>query len=319
MDAVSVATGTEEPGFPVELAGTAQNAPGRTFDATDELNRPGLLLLEGVVYAAFGSDCDHFPWQGWVFGVSTAGQVKARWVTDTTEEGAGIWQAGAGITSDGPGTMLITTGNGGAPKTPAPSDAPPSNCGECAIRLRVQPDGTLKATEFFAPYDAQQLDSNDADFGAGGITGLPEEYFGTLAVPRLAVAVGKEGNVYLLNRENLGGFQQGPSGSDEVVQRIGPRGGVWSRPGVWPGEGGWIYIPTSSGMEGGGSLDVYKYGVTGAGQPSLSLQGSCAHMTRCPSTATPSRSSARRSEPPRPTRPPAWGPGASTWATTKAR
>jgi hypothetical protein len=274
MDAVSVATGQEQPGFPVELAGSAQNAPSRTFDATDQLNRPGLLLLEGTVYAAFGSDCDHGPWQGWVFGVSTSGQVKARWITVQTEEGAGIWQSGAGITSDGPGTMLVSTGNGGAPRTPAPGSQPPANCGECIIRLRVQPDGTLKATDFFAPYDAEQLDQNDADFASGGITGLPNEYFGTESVPHLAVAVGKEGNVYLLNRDSLGGYQQGPSGSDAVVQRIGPRGGVWSRPGVWPGEGGWIYIPTSSGNSAGGNLDVYKYGISGEGQPSLSLQGS---------------------------------------------
>ena len=55
-------------------------------------------------------------WQGWVFGVSTAGAVKARWVADETgDSGAGIWQSGAGLTSDGPGTILLSTGNGGAP------------------------------------------------------------------------------------------------------------------------------------------------------------------------------------------------------------
>src|ERR1700727_807267 len=73
MDAVSVTTGEQEPGFPVLLNGTAQNASGRTFEPKAELQRPGLLLMEGVVYAAFGSDCDTSPWQGWVFGVSTSG------------------------------------------------------------------------------------------------------------------------------------------------------------------------------------------------------------------------------------------------------
>ena len=75
MDAVNVGTGVEEPGFPVELSGSAQNAPGRTFAPTTQLQRPGLLLMNGVVYAAFGSHCDHTPWQGWIFGVSTAGKV----------------------------------------------------------------------------------------------------------------------------------------------------------------------------------------------------------------------------------------------------
>jgi hypothetical protein len=280
MDAVAVATGAQEPGFPVLLSGTAQNAPGQSFQPQNELQRPGLLLLEGVVYAAFGSDCDHPVWQGWVFGVSTKGEVKARWVADETGEGAGIWQSGAGLTSDGPGTILLSTGNGGAPSFPLPGDTPPADLGESVVRLDVQSDGTLKAVDFFAPYNADFLDTWDADFASGGVTGLPEEHFGTPAIPHLAVAVGKDGYVYLLNRDDLGGIGQGPSGSDDVVQRIGPYGGVWSRPGVWPGEGGWVYIPTASGgtSAGGssGNLRVYEYGVSGTGMPTLSLQATSA-------------------------------------------
>ncbi len=108
------------------------------------------------------------------------------------------------------------------------------------------------------------------------MTGLPNEYFGTATIPHLAVAVGKQGYVYLLNRDSLGGIGQGPSGSDNVVQRIGPYGGVWSRPGVWPGDGGWVYIPTASGGESAsgsaGNLRVYSYGLSGTGTPTLSLQ-----------------------------------------------
>jgi hypothetical protein len=277
MDAVDVSTGAQEPGFPVPLSGTAQNAPGQTFEPKAELQRPGLLLMEGVVYAAFGSDCDTPHWQGWVFGVSTGGTVKARWVADETGEGAGIWQSGAGLTSDGPGTILLSTGNGGAPTTPTPGDTPPPDLGESIVRVDVQPNGSLKAVDFFAPFNAATLDTWDADFASGGVTGLPEEYFGTPAIPHLAVAVGKDGYVYLLNRDNLGGIGQGPSGSDDVVQRIGPYGGVWSRPGVWPGEGGWVYIPTASdGTSASGSsgnLRVYQYALSGTGMPTLSLQG----------------------------------------------
>ncbi len=274
MDAVNMSSGQEEPGFPVELSGTAQDAPKRTFSPTTQLQRPGLLLLEGVVYAAFGSHCDTPPWQGWIFGVSTAGKVTARYVDDTTEEGAGIWQSGAGLTSDGPRTILFSTGNGGAPSKAAPGTSPPANLGESVVRVDVQPDGSLKPVDFFAPFDATSLDGYDADFASGGVTGLPSEYFGTGTYPHLAVADGKQGYVYLLNRDSLGGIAQGPGGSDNVIQRLGPRGGVWSRPGVWPGEGGYVYIPTSSGSSAGGNLDVYKYGLTGAGTPSLSLAGS---------------------------------------------
>ena len=276
MDAIDLATGAERAGFPVQLTGNAQNQPGMAFNPTSQLQRPGLLLMNGVVYAAFGSDCDLNSWQGWVFGVSISGTIKARWVAVPSGNGAGIWQSGAGITSDGPGTLLVSTGNTGAPTTPTPGKVPPNSFGESIVRLTVQSDGSLKATDFFAPFDADQLDEWDADFASGGITGLNGEYFGTPSTPHLAVAVGKDGYVYLLNRDELGGFMQGTGGGDKVVQRIGPYGGVWSRPGVWPGNGGWVYIPTASaGNSAGGSsgyLRVYQYGVSGAGQPTLSLQ-----------------------------------------------
>jgi iron transport multicopper oxidase len=276
MDAVSMSTGAEQPGFPVELSGTAQNDPEQKFMPTTQLQRPGLLLLEGVVYAGFGSDCDFTPYQGWVFGVSTAGQVKARWVDETGHAGGGIWQSGSGLASDGAGTILLSTGNGAVPQTPTAGHTPPANLGQSVVRLRVQSDGSLKATDFFAPYEAQTLDTWDADFGSGGVTGLPSAYFGTPEIPHLAVEVGKDGYVYLLNRDNLGGFAQGPSGADEVVQRIGPYGGVWSRPGIWPGEGGWVYIPTASGGESAsgsaGNLRVYQYGLSGSGKPTLALR-----------------------------------------------
>jgi hypothetical protein len=277
MDAIEMSTGNEKPGFPVELAGKAQNDSSLTFQPRAQLQRPGLLLMEGVVYAAFGSDCDKPPYQGWIFGVSESGTVKARWTDETGEGGGGIWQSGAGLASDGPGTILFSTGNGETPLAPTPGDEPPATLGESVVRVRVQPGGELKATDFFAPYDADTLSTWDADFASGGVTGLPNEYFGTASVPHLAVAVGKDGYVYLLNRDNLGGIGEGPGEGDKVVQRIGPNGGVWSRPGVWPGQGGWVYIPTASNGEsaGGssGNLDVYQYGVSGGGLPTLSLAG----------------------------------------------
>ena len=136
------------------------------------------------------------------------------------------------------------------------------------MRLAVQPDGSLKPVDFFAPYNASELDSKDLDFASSGVSALNDQYFGTTSFPHLAVAAGKEGYVYLLNRDELGGFKQGSGGGDKVLQRLGPYGGVWSRPGVWPGEGGWVYIPSSYS---GGALRVYKYGVSGTGTPTLSL------------------------------------------------
>jgi hypothetical protein len=273
------ANGAEQPGFPVRIAGTAQNAPSMTFNATYEFQRPGLMLMNGVVYAAFGAHCDESPWTGWIAGVTEAGKLTTMWSADsaTGANGAGIWLSGGGLVSDGSGQMLIATGNGGTNTTPTPGTTPPANLAESVARVAVQANGTLKATDFFEPYDALTLDNNDLDFGSGSPVALPNSSFGTTAYPHLAVEVGKEGYVYLLNRDNLGGFAQGPNGTDAVLARYGPNGGVWSSPAVWPGDGGWVYIPTASGsVSAGGSqgqLDAYQYGLDGSGKPSLDLAG----------------------------------------------
>ncbi len=73
------------------------------------------------------------------------------------------------------------------------------------MRLQVQSDRTLKAVDFFAPFDSAQLHEFDSDFGSGGVVGLPDAYFGTSLLPHLALAIGKQGYVYLLNRDGLGG------------------------------------------------------------------------------------------------------------------
>ncbi|RPH65739.1 MAG: choice-of-anchor D domain-containing protein [Myxococcaceae bacterium] len=174
--------------------------------------------------------------------------------------------------ADGPDTFIVATGNGDLVHEPTPGKPPPNVLAQAWVRLNVQGNGTLQATDFFAPYDAEALNAWDADFGSGGPVGLPDS-FGTPSVPHLGVAAGKQGFVYLLNRDDLGGLGQGPSGGDKVVQRIGPYGGVWSRPAVWPGNGGWVYYPSASGgttaTGSSGDLNVYQAGVDGQGRPTL--------------------------------------------------
>ena len=104
--------------------------------------------------------------------------------------GGGIWQSGGGLVSDGPGTFLLTTGNGIQPgATPGgtiPGDTPPASLGETVVRLNVQPNGSLKAVDFFAPYDAPALDTNDLDFGSGSPVALPASTSGRNPYPSWA-------------------------------------------------------------------------------------------------------------------------------------
>ncbi len=281
MHAVNVLTGAEQPGFPVPITGTAQNDPTATFDSPYQLQRPGLLLMNGVVYAAFGSHCDLPPTEGWVVGVTETGTLQAMW---TTEVGGpqprvgGIWQAGGALISDGPGQILFATGNGGDYSTPAPGDQPPNRLGEAVVRLQVQPNGTLAPSDFFEPYDSNYLNQIDGDVGSGAPVLLPPAEFGTPTYPNLAIEIGKAGYLYVLNADNLGGFQQGPNGSDDVLSRIGPIGGLWGKPTVWGGDGGYIYFTTASSTDvtATGQLVALKYGVTGSGMPTFSEVGAAA-------------------------------------------
>ena len=215
-------------------------------------------------------------------GVSVAGALSTLWTAEageaqSTNPGAGIWQSGGGLVSDGPGQILLATGNGSFPSGATPGTTPPGALGQAVVRLRVQADKTLKATDFFMPYDTRYLNSWDADLGSGAPVALPPASFGTAAYPHLALEIGKQGYLYVLDADHLGGYQQGVGGSDQVINRLGGFGGVWSKPAVWPGQGGYVYITTASAGNtlGGttGALKAFKYGVDGQGKPTFSLVG----------------------------------------------
>lgn len=263
MHAVDLSDGSEEQGFPVEISGEAENLPGVVFKPGQELQRPALLLMDGVVYAAFGSLCDKLPYEGWIIGVSTSGQVTTRWAAAAS--GAAIWQSGGGLISDASGEILFTTGNGAPPEAGPGSSPPEGSLGESVIRAAVQPDGALLPTDFFSPYDNAFLDEQDLDLGSGAPIALPSPYFGTESDPHLMVQTGKQGVAYLLDRDSLGGMGQGAEEKDDVLDVTPGPHAAFGSPAVWPGEGGYVYVPTSA------ALEAFGYGVDGSGAPRLSL------------------------------------------------
>jgi len=275
LQAISSATGEEQPGYPMSIAGTPGNTPEVPFNEAFQEQRPALLLLNNVVYIAFASDCDITPYRGIVVGVSTAThEITTMWSDEagvgTGEDSqAGIWQSGAGLVSDIPGRIILTTGNGVSPQ-PAKSGEPPPTLSESVLGLTVEPSGQLKPSQFFAPSNAPELDANDEDLGSGGPIALPTEYFGTKAIPHLVVQVGKDGRIFLINADNMGGYRQGPGESDAVLQTLGPFDGVWGHPAAYGGQGGWVYVLESAG---GGFLRALSYGLGGGGEPALASAG----------------------------------------------
>ena len=255
------------------ISGAASNDPHITFNATNELARPGLLLMNGWVYAAFGSHCDHSPYVGFVDGVKISNGALTQWSDETgvADNQAGIWQSGGGVMSDGPGRIFVTSGNGISP-APGPGTRPPGQLAESVIRLAPQSSGALAAKDFFSPSDAPKLDAADTDFGSGGPVGLP---FGTSRYPHVLVQAGKDGRIFLLNRDNLGGRGQASGLGDKVLSVTAPFHGQFGHAAVFAN------TTTLTASNAGAannylyyigkndSLRVLKFEVNSSGEPTL--------------------------------------------------
>ncbi|KAI9366181.1 hypothetical protein DFJ73DRAFT_164619 [Zopfochytrium polystomum] len=287
--ALDVMTLSERPGYPVDqLQGrVAENASPEfpnpnSFFAGYQLQRTALLLMGDAVYAGFGSHCDSNNYTGWIVGVhKTEARVTSVWSTVVDNpngaefNGGGVWMAGSGLATDGSNRLFFVTGNDFLSPTtkPTPGDSPPASVlGMAVVNLGVNSTSLkTKATDFFMPYNYADLNAQDLDFASGGITLLPTSVFGTKETPKLSVVAGKTGILYLLDRDRLGGFLQGSDGGDAVVQAWLKVGGVnqmaLSQPGVYPAEGGWVYLTTL----GDRSLHAFKYSVKKDGKPSFAM------------------------------------------------
>ena len=273
MEAVNVQTGAAASGWPaggVPIVGHADGNSSVVFNANYQTQRPGLVLVNGVVYAAFGSQCDDGSWNGWLVGVSeSTHSITTMWATEqdytTTgngQPGAGIWQSGSAPVVDSNGDIFVATGNGDIPSSGEAAGNPVTNTlfGEAVVELHTNGSGQLEPVDFFIPSDAPSLNSQDGDLGSGGPVALPAS-MGTTGDPDPMVEIGKSGILYVLNMSDLGGYEQGSGGTDDVEYESPAYGGVWGKAAVWPGNGGYIYLP-AAGLApfnaGGGSLNVYQ-------------------------------------------------------------
>jgi len=226
MYGISVSTGKITATVPI--GGHPTNDSSITFNAAQQWERPGLMLLGGSVYAAFASHCDGMPFDGFVAGMNLSTHATTLWSDETgiTDNGAGIWQSGGGLMSDGSGRIFVASGNGVSP-APGQGSAPPGQLAESVVRLAVQANGSLAAQDFFSPKNAPMLDAQDLDLGSGGPVGLT---VGTKTYPHLLVQGNKYGRIFVLNRDNLGGREQGPNLSDAAVRTVCCFAGMWGHP-----------------------------------------------------------------------------------------
>jgi hypothetical protein len=242
LHALDITTGNERPNAPVVIGDTTGSnnnvtniaVPGTglgsiggrlAFNAFWENQRAALTLANGIVYIAWASHGDNGPYHGWVVGYRTSDLQLARvFNTSPNDYAAGIWQSGSGLAVDSAGNLYLATGNG----TFNANQSGHTEYGDSVLRLSA--GGPLTVTDYFTPYEQAILDRNDADLGSGGTMLLPDAV-GSAAHRHLLVETGKEGKIYLIDRDNLGKYQTCGPNCDAVVQtlQLGPTG-VWGNP-----------------------------------------------------------------------------------------
>ncbi|MEO8910646.1 MAG: hypothetical protein ABI408_10530 [Gemmatimonadaceae bacterium] len=218
LHAVNIADGSDVLGSPMQITATySGNGDGSvngviTFDAQRQNQRQGLTLLNGTVYVTFSSHCDWGPYHGWILGYD-ASTLQQRIVYNDTPNGSagGLWESGAGMAADAEGNLYVVASNGTVGDSVAGDPTDLTNRGESALKL-TPAGSTLRVASYFTPYNYVYLNNYDLDYGGTGALLIPNS--------NLYLTGGKDGNLYLLNKDDMGGYQS----SSNRVQQVVPIG-----------------------------------------------------------------------------------------------
>ena len=240
------------------------NGTGRQvvqFNALRGNQQAALTLVNGVVYAAWGSHGDNGPFHGWMVGFDK-NTLALKGVLNTTPTGGlgGIWMGGAAITFDGTffyaatGDGTFTPYNGAATNTNPTAPAPgpitglnalgfptDGNYADSVLKIALDSMTTpqsqnvngwgLKVVDYFTPFNEEYLDRRAIEVGSAACVVLPDS-FGSAAHPHLLLASGEDGVIYLIDRDNLGKFGL----QNNIVQNVANQlNGAFGAPAVYKG------------------------------------------------------------------------------------
>lgn len=193
----------------VTASHTLTNGSTYYFNATYQRQRPALLEANGNIYAGFGSFCDYSANEsrGWLLGweAGSLTPLAANQLNDSLATSpndfflSSIWMSGDGVAADSSGNLYFVTGNSDPSGTTYNGV---TNVQESVVKMSSDLT-TLES--IFTPSQVGQWDRDDTDFGSGGVLLLPTL---TASATPLAAAAGKSGTMYLLNQENLGGYNK---------------------------------------------------------------------------------------------------------------
>jgi hypothetical protein len=219
--------------------GTGEDSRGgyALFDPKQYKERSGLLLLNGVVYLGWASHCDNPPYTGWIMGYSAATLAQTS-VIDVTPNGAegAIWGAGAGLAADASGYIYFLDANGTFDTTLNSQGFPINgDYGNAFIKLSAA-GNQLTVADYFTMYNTTDESNGDVDLGSGGALVLPDMTDTNGQVRHLAIGAGKDSNIYLVDRDNMGKFN--PQNDTAIYQELDGAlpGGIWSMPAYYNGQ-----------------------------------------------------------------------------------
>jgi hypothetical protein len=223
LHALDITTSAEKFGGPMviqaSVPGTGDGNDGNghvPFNALRENQRPALLLSNGVVYIGFASHGDNPPYHGWVLGYDAHSLQQVMAYNDTPNgSDGGIWQSGGGLAADSAGNIFFVTGNG-------TFDANTGGLDYGDSIEKISAGGAV--LDYFAPHDQAVLSAGDLDLGSGTALLLPDQ---AGPHPHLLVTAGKNGTIYLIDRDNMGHFN--PNADSQIVQSL---------PNIFPNPGG---------------------------------------------------------------------------------
>ncbi len=239
IHALDLTTGAELFGGPTEISATYPTAGGGTaaFSAGQYVERAALLLLNGTIYTSWTSHCDAQPYGGWIIAFS--GSTLARTAVidiavNSNNKGPAIWMAGGGPAADSAGNIYLLSGNGVFETTMDANGFPnKQDYGNSFLKLSSS-GGSLSVADYFTMSNELAESDADQDLGAGGAMLLPDLTDSTNTVRHLAVGAGKDGNIYVVNRDSMGKFS---SSANNIWQQLSGAlpGGIWSTPAYFNG------------------------------------------------------------------------------------
>ena len=240
LHALDLTTGAELLGGPAAIVADYPTAGGgmNTFSPGAYEERAGLLLLNGTIYTSWTSHCDRAPYFGWI--IAYAGSSLSRTAVLNVAPNSGgigpaIWMSGGGPAADSEGNIYLLTGNGAfEPVLDANGFPRNQDYGNSFLKISTA-GGSLRVADYFAMYNEVTESSADQDLGSGGAMLLPDLTDSNNIVRHLVVGAGKDGNLYVVNRDSMGKFNA--SGNSQIWQQVSGAllSGIFSTPAYFNG------------------------------------------------------------------------------------